>query len=156
MLAKDAFNETCNMICRKYEQYGFKYIKSKKVISAIINGCTIKLCANTSRDNISDCFVVFSISASLMHGDDKLFWLGSDYIRKDDLHGETVWAEMPEYFELRQMPARDFIGGRLCHWNVALPELREQAVDDVTEWLDRSFFANEKVIEALGVKIVRV
>ena len=154
MLAKDAFNETCNMICRKYEQYGFKYIKSKKVISAIINGCTIKLCANTSRDNSSDFFVAFNMVAMLVCGDKTIFYLRSQQIKESELHGENICIEMPESSLIHSMPTRQFVCGILINWNIAFAEQRELAVDDVTEWLDRSFFANEQVIESLGVKIV--
>lgn len=164
MLAKDAFDAACMKICGQYEQYGFKYIKSKKEIRAKINGYIFKICISTSRDNCSDCLVVFEPCAVVRDANGEcLFYCNCSDIKSDFFFTEdTVMDLTPLYADLpsecrdkliQSVETRRYILGRFCGWNVAFPEQQEQTAIDVCYWLDEKFFSNEVVINIIGKKI---
>lgn len=166
MLAKDAFNAACEMICEQYKEYGFKYIKSKKEIRAKINGYTLKIVASTSRDNSSDCFVKFVPSAYVADSGGKcVFSCNADYsvIEEDFFFTENIEVDLTPLYddmprELRQklfqsVSTRRWAGEYFVGWNVAFPQQQKQTAIDVCYWLDEFFFSNELVIEITGKRI---
>lgn len=163
MTSKDAFNSACEMLCAKYKQYGFKYIKSKKQIKGLINGAAIYIDINTSRDNSSDYFVCFNPSCRIVKNDELVCFLHTPERNDEQLFGENLiidisenYKEMPEEYR-KMLPSsietRMWAGPYFHCWNVAYPEQQKKAAEEAALWFDEKIFSDERAINAIGLKI---
>lgn len=163
MTAKDALNSACEILCAKYKQYGFKYIKSKKQIKGIINDTAIYIDINTSRDNSSNYFVCFHPSSRIEKNGEIVCFLYSPERNDEQLFGENLIVDisennkdMPEEYR-KMLPnsieTRMWTGPYFQCWNVAYPEQQKKAAEEAALWLDNRLFSNEQVINAIGIRI---
>lgn len=158
MLAQDAFNSACQMLCDKYKKYGFKFVKSKRLIKGIIGEAEIHIEIETSRDNSSDYFVYFKPDARLYIAGKAVFWVGFPKREEAELlFGDNLIVDISDRNAITDtIETRMWIGSLFHCWNVAYPEQQKKAAEEAALWLDKYFFGNEQVIGLIGCKVTSV
>lgn len=157
MLAKDALNNTCQLLCDKYSQYGLKYIKSKKLIKGTVGNAEIHIDIQTSRDNCSDYFVYFKPDARL-YTDGKAVFM-ADFPKReeaDKLFGDNLIVDISDRNAITDtIETRMWTGTHFHCWNVAYPEQQFKAAEEAAIWLDEYLFGDERAISLIGSRVKR-